>query len=130
MREPDEQAEVNAKLLGFAELVAETSLSFLIETDDVPAPTLLEQIVAGAALVIPGTVAAAVENIGREGRLQAPIAVGDEVARSVMDAQNAPGKVRAWTRCGTTSRWWWTTWKLTRGGRCLRPGPPTWVSGR
>ena len=81
-----------AELTGFAELVAETALSYLDENRNEPARPLLEQIVAGAVLVIHGTAAAAVETLDPEGRLHAPIAEGDAVARSVMDAQNDTGQ--------------------------------------
>lgn len=84
----DEQPNRLADLTGFAELVAETALSFLEEKRNSPALSLVEQIIAGAVLVIPGTIAAAVETLDDHGRLQAPILAGDEVARSVMDAQN------------------------------------------
>ena len=77
---------------GFAELVAKTALSFLDETGGGPARTLVEQIVAGAVLVIPGTVAAAVENLDEQGRLYAPDMEGDAAARSVMEAQNEAGE--------------------------------------
>ncbi len=77
---------------GFAELVAQTALSFLDETRGGPAPILVEQIVAGAVLVIPGTVAAAVENLDEQGRLYAPVMEGDAAARSVMEAQNEAGE--------------------------------------
>ena len=80
------------ELAGFAELVAETALSFLDESENGSARTLLEQIVAGAVLVIPGTAAAAVESLDRDGRLHAPVAEGDDVARSVMEAQNDTGQ--------------------------------------
>lgn len=89
--EPADDLEEYAELIGFAELVAETALSFLEETEHQPL-TLVEQIVAGAIVVIPGTAAAAVENLDQQGRLHAPIAEGDEVARSVMDAQNDTGE--------------------------------------
>ena len=79
LRGPVERGE----LAGFAELVAETALSFLDESENGSARTLLEQIVAGAVLVIPGTTAAAVESIDPDGRLHAPVAEGDDVARSV-----------------------------------------------
>lgn len=85
-------AERYAALTGFAELVAETALSFLDDTETGTASPLLEQIVAGAVLVIPGIAAAAVETIDRDGRLHAPVAEGDAVARSVMDAQNDTGE--------------------------------------
>ncbi|ACV79882.1 ANTAR domain protein with unknown sensor [Nakamurella multipartita DSM 44233] len=90
-----EQADDRLEAAGvneFAELVAQTALSFLNETRSGPVPTLVEQIVAGAVLVIPGTAAAAVENLDRQGLLHAPIAEGDAVARSVMDAQNTSGE--------------------------------------
>jgi GAF domain-containing protein len=85
-------AERYAALTGFAELVAETALSFLDDTETGTASPLLEQIVAGAVLVVPGIAAAAVETIDRDGRLHAPVAEGDAVARSVMDAQNDTGE--------------------------------------
>ncbi|HEY5882827.1 MAG TPA: GAF and ANTAR domain-containing protein [Nakamurella sp.] len=90
--EPVEDLDRYGELTGFAELVAETALSFLDGTDSGSARTLVEQIVAGAVLVIPGTAAAAVENVDPQGRLHAPIAEGDGVARSVMDAQNDTGQ--------------------------------------
>ena len=52
----------------------------------------LEQIVAGALLIIPGTAAAAVETLDRRGRLQAPVMVGDDITRAVMTAQNNTGQ--------------------------------------
>ena len=87
-----EGVQSHAELIGFAELVAETALSFLQETDGAADRTLVEQIVAGAMLVMPGMAAAAVENFDRDGRLYAPVSVGDEVARSVMGAQNDTGQ--------------------------------------
>ena len=68
--------------------MAETAVSFLDDIDSGPPRTLLEQIVAGAVMAIPGTAAAAVETLDPAGRLHAPIAAGDAVARSVMHAQN------------------------------------------
>lgn len=88
MTQRDEQPNRLTDLTGFAELVAETALSFLEEDRSKPAITLVEQIVAGAVLVIPGTIAAAVETLDEQGRLHAPIFAGDDVARSVKDAQN------------------------------------------
>ncbi len=78
---------------GFAELVAETALSFLDETGDaMAAASLVEQIVAGAMLLLPGAAAAAVEDVDENGQLYAPVAVGDTVARAVMNAQNDTGQ--------------------------------------
>ena len=74
----------------FAELVADLALAYA----DVRSPDrlpLVEQIVAGAVSVIPGVVTAAVETLDRDGRLTAPVMVGDEAARSVMAAQNSRG---------------------------------------
>ena len=90
--EPVEGVLSHGELIGFAELVAETALSFLAETAGEPDRTLAERIVAGAMLVMPGMAAAAVENLDRDGQLYAPVSVGDEVARSVMDAQNETGQ--------------------------------------
>lgn len=86
--QPDELVELE----GFAELVAETALSFLEERRGRPAPTLVAQIVAGAVQVIPGAIAAAVENLDAEGLMHAPVMEGDDVARSVMHAQNETGQ--------------------------------------
>ena len=85
-------AEELVELLSFAELVADTALTFLNETADGSGPTLLEQIVAGARLIIPGTAAAAVETLDRRGRLQAPVMAGDDITRAVMTAQNDTGQ--------------------------------------
>lgn len=76
------------KQRSFAELVAETALSYLEQQRPGPGSTLVEQIVAGAVLIIPGTVAAAVETLDEHGNLHAPVIEGDDVARSVMQAQN------------------------------------------
>lgn len=87
----DNQAGPDRKL-SFAELVAQTALSYLEQRHEGPVRTLVEQIVAGAVAVIPGTVAAAVENLDDQGKLRAPVIEGDDVARAVMDAQNATGQ--------------------------------------
>lgn len=87
-----EQPDQLAELAGFAEMVAETALSFLEERRGRSAPTLAEQIVAGAVQVIPGTIAAAVENLDAEGLMHAPVMEGDDVARAVMRAQNETGQ--------------------------------------
>lgn len=76
----------------FAEAVADTALSFLTPPGNQVRPTLVEQIVAGAVTLIPGTSAAAVEQLNRQGMLEAPLAAGDEVARAVMQAQNDTGQ--------------------------------------
>ncbi len=72
---------------GFAELVADLALSYA-DLRDPNRRSLVEQIVTGAIAVIPGVVAAAVESLDAQGRLAAPVTVGNEVARAVMDAQN------------------------------------------
>ena len=77
---------------GFAELVADIALSFLAKPVGGAGPTLVQQIVAGAVAVIPGTAAAAVETLDRGGHLWAPLTSGDEVARLVMQAQNETGQ--------------------------------------
>lgn len=75
--------------MSFAELVADTALSLL----DPPRPggqrTVVEQIVAGALSVIPGTLAAAVVTVDRDGVLQSPVGVGGDIGRFVMQAQNS-----------------------------------------
>ena len=76
----------------FAQAVADVALSFLSPRDGQVRPPLVEQIVAGAVALIPGTSAAAVERLNRDGHLEAPLAAGDEVARSVMQAQNDTGQ--------------------------------------
>lgn len=72
---------------GFAELVADLALAYA-DLRDPKRLSLVEQIVTGAIAVIPGVVAAAVETLDRQGRLAAPVLVGHDVARAVMDAQN------------------------------------------
>lgn len=76
----------------FAEAVADAALSFLSPPDSQVRTALIEQIVAGAVTLIPGTSAAAVEQLNRQGRLEAPLAAGDEVARAMMQAQNDTGQ--------------------------------------
>lgn len=77
--------------IGFAELVADLALAYADESAPDRLP-LVEQIVAGAIATIPGVIAAAVETVDRTGRLTAPVTVGQQVARAVMDAQNAMGE--------------------------------------
>lgn len=74
----------------FAELVADLALAYADQRDPDRLP-LVEQIVAGAVAVIPGVVTAAVETLDRDGQLTAPVMVGDDKARSVMDTQNRSG---------------------------------------
>lgn len=73
--------------LGFAQVVAELALTYADEQNPDRLP-LVEQIVAGAVATIPGVIAAAVETMNRQGQLAAPVQLGDDVARAVMDAQN------------------------------------------
>ena len=73
---------------GFAELMAALAVSFSRAQRAGQRSDLVEQIVDGAVLVIPGVQAAAVLTLSSEGLLTAPVARGDEVARAVMDAQN------------------------------------------
>jgi AmiR/NasT family two-component response regulator len=93
----DEDAAVAARfeagqVSSFAELVAELALSYADERTPEPRATLVEQIVTGATGILPGVVAAAVETLDAAGRLTAPVLVGDDVARRLMNAQNAAGE--------------------------------------
>ena len=81
-------SEVN----GFAELMAALAVSFSRAQRAGQPSGLVEQIVAGAVLVIPGVQAAAVLTLTSDGLLTAPVARGDVVARTVMDAQNEAGQ--------------------------------------
>lgn len=80
------------EVASFAELVAELALSYADERAPVPQTPLVEQIVAGALAVLPGAVAAAVETPGPDGRLCAPVMVGDDVARRLREIQNRSGE--------------------------------------
>jgi GAF domain-containing protein len=84
--------DFDPELLSFAELVAELAMSFLDDDGPGDRNVLVEHIVGGAVAVIPGVTSAAVETIGPDGLLAAPVMVGDDVARSLMDAQNATGQ--------------------------------------
>ena len=81
-------ADEFGEAMSFAELVADTALSFLDPPGPGVQPTLVEQIVAGALSVIPGTFAASIVTVDRDNVLQSPLAVGAEVGRLVMQAQN------------------------------------------
>lgn len=76
----------------FAELVAELALSYADQRGPEPRASLVEQIVEGAMTILPGVVAAAVETQEKDGRLTAPVRVGDEVVRRLMEAQNEVGE--------------------------------------
>ena len=79
------------RLVSFAEMVARVTASFLDEQGADPRAALTEQLVAGAVAVIPGVTGAAIEVVGADGRLGAPVSVGDAVLR-VMEAQNDTGE--------------------------------------
>ena len=110
---------------GFAELIAALAVSFSRAQRAGQPSDLVEQIVAGAVLMIPGVQAAAVLTLTSAGLLTAPVARGDEVARAVMDAQNEAGQGRVWTLGAQTSSWW-RMWLLTSGGSLSPIGCPAW----
>ena len=76
----------------FAELVAELALSYADQRTPEPRASLVEQIVEGAMTILPGVIAAAVETQEKDGRLTAPVRVGDEVVRRLMENQNDHGE--------------------------------------
>lgn len=77
---------------GFAELMADLAVSFSRGQLSRQPPVLVEQIVAGAVMVIPGVRAAAVVTVTPDGVLAAPLMRGDEVARTVLNAHNTAGQ--------------------------------------
>lgn len=81
----------SGELADFAQLVADLALTYADERDPDRLP-LVGQIVSGAVATIPGVIAAAVETVDRHGRLTAPVQVGGEVARTLMDTQNELGQ--------------------------------------